>query len=129
MWRGWPCRSPCARNARPQKALVGRAQLGASRPPPLVRVRSLRPYLGQGASRRARVGRVRRLAFLSILRKYSSLWSGFRERFSQLRNGLGIETGSRQFIVRSRSDIRQVAISLKQAGPLDFADTDHLIQL
>ena len=31
-------------------------------------LRSLRPCLGQGASRRARVGRVRSLAFLSILR-------------------------------------------------------------
>jgi hypothetical protein len=30
-------------------------------------LRSLRPCLGQGASRRARVGRVRSLAFLSIL--------------------------------------------------------------
>jgi len=31
-------------------------------------LRSLRPCLGKGASRRARVGRVRSLAFLSILR-------------------------------------------------------------
>jgi hypothetical protein len=31
-------------------------------------LRSLRPCLGQGASRRARVGRVRSLVFLSILR-------------------------------------------------------------
>jgi len=30
---GWPGRSPCSRNARSQKALVGRAQLGSSRPP------------------------------------------------------------------------------------------------
>ncbi len=34
---------------------------------PLVSDRSLRPCLGQGASRRARVGRVRRLNILSIL--------------------------------------------------------------
>ena len=32
-------------------------------------VRSLRPCLGQGAFRRARVGRVRSLAILSILRE------------------------------------------------------------
>ena len=30
---GWLGRSPCSRNARPQKALVGRAQLGSSQPP------------------------------------------------------------------------------------------------
>jgi len=34
---------------------------------PLLSDSSLRPCLGQGASRRARVGRVRKLAFLSIL--------------------------------------------------------------
>ena len=33
---------------------------------PLLSDSSLRTYLGQGASRRARVGRVRSLAFLSI---------------------------------------------------------------
>jgi len=49
----------------------------------------LRPCLGQGASRRARVGRVRRLVFLSILQRWSILvvdvhaieiplgWNGF----------------------------------------------------
>jgi hypothetical protein len=30
---GWLGRSPCSRNARPQKTLVGRAQLGSSHPP------------------------------------------------------------------------------------------------
>ena len=39
---------------------------------PLLSERSLRPCLGQGASRRARVGRVRKLAFLSILLTYST---------------------------------------------------------
>ena len=30
---GWLGRSPCSRNARPQKTLVGRAHLGSSHPP------------------------------------------------------------------------------------------------
>ena len=30
---GWLGRSPCSRNARLEKALVGRAQLGSSQPP------------------------------------------------------------------------------------------------
>ena len=30
---GYLGQSPCSRNARPQKALVGRAQLGSSQPP------------------------------------------------------------------------------------------------
>jgi len=34
-------------------------------------VSELRPCLGEGASRRARVGRVRSLALLNILREYS----------------------------------------------------------
>ena len=41
----------------------------------IIFIHSLRPCLGAGASRRARVGRVRSLAFLSILHECSSLAS------------------------------------------------------
>jgi hypothetical protein len=38
------------------------------------------------------------------------LWSLVREGFPYLHNGLGIEAGRRQFVVRGGSDIRQAAI-------------------
>ena len=55
--------------------------------------------------------------------------SRFRECFPHLRDGLDIEAGCRQFVVRGGSDIRQAAILFEQAGPFDLADADDLIQL
>jgi hypothetical protein len=69
----------CSRNARSQKTLVGRAQWRAQSGHPGRTATSklgraivmclLRPCLGQDASRRVRVGRVRSLALFSILRR------------------------------------------------------------
>jgi hypothetical protein len=56
--RAFPFAKIHSRGERPT-----RSEVCTSSPP-----RSLRPCLGQGASRRARVGRVRSLAFLSILK-------------------------------------------------------------
>ena len=47
-WAGWLGRSPCSRNARPQKALVGRAQLGLSQPPLIIVIVRCGLDLGQG---------------------------------------------------------------------------------
>jgi hypothetical protein len=67
----------CSRNARSQKTLVGRAQWRAQSGYPgrtatsklgrAIVMCSLRPCLGQDASRRVRVGWVRSLVILSIL--------------------------------------------------------------
>ena len=62
---GWPGESLVSRNARAEKALIGRAQLGTHPGHPekvneqAITIVSclLRPCLGQGASWRARVGR------------------------------------------------------------------------
>ncbi len=74
--QGWVVCSPDARSLRrpghlpegqriDQMVLGARTQLGSSQPPR--KWIDMRPRLGQGASRRAGVGRVRTLAFLSIL--------------------------------------------------------------
>ena len=70
----------CSRNARSQKTLVGRAQWGTHPGHPkttktsklgrIIFSHSLWPCVEEGASRRARVGRVRSLVFLSILREW-----------------------------------------------------------
>ncbi|MCM3903343.1 MAG: hypothetical protein ND866_16700 [Pyrinomonadaceae bacterium] len=52
---------------------------------------SLRPYLGQGASRRARVGRVRSLAFLSIL--HGEFLSRYKRRGPPERASIQTECG------------------------------------
>jgi hypothetical protein len=71
---------PCSRNPHDEAVVVRRAQWGTKPGHPLKEVTSklgraivrcsLRPCLGQDASRRVRVGRVRSLAFFSILRLF-----------------------------------------------------------
>jgi hypothetical protein len=64
---------PCARATRGLRRPSLDARSWDHPSHPLVSDRSLRPCLGQGASWRARVGRVRRVAFLSILWDCSSV--------------------------------------------------------
>jgi len=62
---GWD--DPCARATRGRRLTSLDARSWDHPSHPLLSESSLRPCLGQGASRRARVGRVRSPAFLSIL--------------------------------------------------------------
>ncbi len=72
MWGSWDDPSARATRGLRRPSLDARSWDHPSHP--LVKAvgsHSLRPCLGEGASRRARVGRVRSLAFLSILREGS----------------------------------------------------------
>src|SRR5262245_20131949 len=56
------------------------------------------------------------------------LRGGVSKRFPYVRDGLGIETGCRQFVICGGNEIRQAAILFEQSGPFYLADAAYLIE-
>ena len=65
---------------------------------------------------------------MAEFRKVLGYGRDMREGFPHLRDGLGIEAGCRQFVVRGGSDVCQAAILFEQTSPFDLTDADDLIQ-